>query len=201
MTKTLKEQLSMISEKPSEKHGSVTVTYKSKSIKDRSLQKDVLLAYEKKALEARRVSLIEKEVENLKFKLAQQSDALEYEKRRFLLLEQENAKLRGSKTSTIEKVEKIASSNVTKSKEYKELLLKKTDTESEVKSIKKELSEMSKSHKKLCVDISRILKKTIQEATITKAKRELHLRRIKEMEEGNLSVLTEIVAVLSYDEN
>jgi len=201
MTKTLKEQLSKISKNPSEKHGSVTVTYKSKSIKDRSLQKDVLIAYEKKALETRRVSLIEKEVENLKFKLIQQSDALEYEKKRFLLLEHENAKLRGSKTSSIDKVEKIVASNVTKSKEYKELLLKKTDSESEVKSIKKEISEMSKSHKKLCIEIARILKKTLQEATMPKAKRELHLRRIKEIEEGNLSILTEIVAVLSYDEN
>lgn len=170
MSKTIKEQMTSILNKADSKNQTVKVTYKSVNIQDKDARKDALLAMEKKMLDARKVVLLEKEVENLKFKLSQQSDALENEKRRFLGLEQENSKLRGARTSSVEKVEKATSQNVLKSKEYKDLLLLKIASDSIASSLRNELTDNKKQNKTLCVEIARILKKLLKEASLPIAK-------------------------------
>ena len=197
MKKTLKEQLQQVTEKSAIKNGNVVVTYKSK-IPNINLKDDLSLALEKKMLEASKIGLLEKQVASLEFKLSQQSDAFEFEKRKYLLLEQENSKLRANKTIDNQKIEKSISTTVTKSKEFKDLLKDKKELETEVSNLKKELAILNQSNKKLCVDLSRILRKLLAETSFAKAKRELHLNKIQDIENGNIKKISEIITFLAY---
>jgi len=200
MKKILKDQLPQVTDKSVNKHGNVVVTYKPK-FTNSNLKSDLSLALEKKALEARRVGVVEKQLASLQFRLSQQSDALETEKRKYLLLEQENSKLRAIKTIANEKAEKSVLTSVTKSKEFKDLVKENNLLEAEVKYLKKQIETLDKSNKKLCVDLSRILKKLLAETSFVKAKREMHLNNIKRIEDGYISGITEVIAVLSYVNN
>ena len=207
MSKTIKEQMTSFADmtlmlsKNNVKNQNVKVSYKAVNAHDKDSRSETLIAMEKKLLDAKKVSLLEKELENLKFKLTQQADSLENSKKACLHLEQENSKLRGTKSRGAEKIEKSTTQSVLKSKEYQALLVKKRESDSNTTSIRNELTEIKKINKDLCVEVARILKKLLTEVHLSKAMREKHARNIKAIEDGDVSVIPFVIAGLSYEIN
>lgn len=209
MAKSLQEQMANIfpvkqektkenNVKSNRKLGNVVVSYRSNQVDKNELNRDKLASMEKKIIEARSVSFIEKENSSLKYKLDELSNSLELQRQKYLALEIENSRLRAKKTIEVENIEKSTTSAITKSKEYKALLVDKNAIELNLKDIKTQLNQLNKQNKNLCIEMARVLKKSLKEASLPLAKREKHQRNIKEIEEGNISTITEVLAVLSY---
>ena len=169
----------------------VIVTYKKMQ---RKLSNDYQILLEKKIAETRRVKGLEEEVTRLKFQLSQSTDLLQHEKKMYLVLENEASKLRGARSVKSEKIEKSDSLKITRSAEYQNLLKTNKLLKSGVTSSKKQIFDLKSTHKNLCSDISRALKLSLEEALIRKAKRDMYLRKIKAVQEGNLEGLEGIIA-------
>ena len=156
---------------------------------------------EKRVAEARRVKGLEEELARLKFQLSQLTELHEHEKRKYLALENEASKLRGSRSIKTEKIVKADSLKVTRSAEYQELSKKYKLLESELSSSNEQLSDLKSAQNNLGRSISRALKVSLEEALVTKAKRDWYLRKIKEVQEGRLEGLAGIIAVMTYSTN
>lgn len=201
MSKTIKEQMTSMISKSNVKNQNVKVSYKSVNAHDKDSRNETLIAMEKKILDAKKMNLLEKEVENLKFHLSQQADTLASARRACMLLEQENSKLRGAKSSGVEKREKSSTQSVLKSKEYQALLTQNKELDSKMVSVGNELTEIKKNNKDLCIEVARILKKLLKEVSLKKAMREKHERNIKTIEDGDLSAISYVISGLSYEIN
>jgi chromosome segregation ATPase len=174
------------------------VTYKKMKPKLSNHAQNLL---EKRVAEARRVKGLEEELASLKFQLSQLTDLLENERKKYRTLENEASKLRGARSIKTEKIVKADSLKVTRSAEYQNLSKRIKLLESESSSSNEQLTELKSAQKILCRNISRALKVSLEEALITKAKRDMYLRKIKEVQEGRLEGLAGIIAVMTYSTN
>ena len=165
------------------------------------IRNDAQNLLEKRVAEARRVKRLEEELVSLKFRLSQLTDLLEDERKKFRTLENEASQLRGAKSNKSEKILKADSLKVTRSAEYQNLSKKFKLLESELSSTNEQLSDLISAQNILCRNISRALKVSLEEALIKKAKRDMHLRKIKEVQEGRLEGLAGIIAVMTYSTN